>query len=439
MPNSYSDDYAIFCSLKSPLNLLSRSILDGQLLRVEDSLTHYSKSQTSFAYHSSATLITLLKKFQPDEIFDLNSARISKQEINNVEKLYEFITNSRLLIAQNTSYTPDCSAKRQAQIISAMSYTNSVEQRPTNTILNHKYNKYRESTNLFNALFLDYIVSALGEDYVENDSNIKLGSIRSSYDEDKKVTHLMGEYREDFIPFGANDIEKERIEKINRVDEITALALKKSFQTQDKEESLKYTFLFGILRGYNLRSTTGACWAQEMSMRWVFAQKNWTQFRKMPGIYLDVEATMLGEDYPEKMLEQLVEKMITDYNNSINNNRSNDSLFDIPLPHEDRHFEQYLKTTKSFRKQLEENNLESNYIQESELMVENFRESSTLEERLSSYFNGVILPTILPPLFSRTMLMEKPHQINKVDTSKEVKIQEVSPLKDDSKSQTRLP
>jgi len=263
-----------------------------------------------------------------------------------------------------------------------------------------------------------------------------LGAIKSYYRKDREVIHTMGDYRKDISSYGIEQSEDQRNEKIDRVDEINALALKKSFQVEDKDEALKCTFVFGILRGYNLRSVTGACWAQEMSMRWVFAQKDWTQFRKMPGIYLDIETSLLGEDYPERMFEQLVRKMVIDYNNSTTNNKSKDSLFDRPLPHEDRHFWHYLKTTEKFRVQIDKEDIKLELSAAEETNAPDSVIALTLQERLSKYFTGVILPSILPPLFSRTMLMERPrHHETIKDAPKEMKAKEILPLKDNSKSQ----
>jgi hypothetical protein len=116
-----------------------------------------------------------------------------------------------------------------------------------------------------------------------------------------------------------------------RVDSTTYYAAKKVFMTADQDEAMKYAFIFAILRGYNVRSVIGACFAQEMSLRWIFAAKGWPQFRKKPGVYLDIEACLLGDDGKESVNDFLL-RQIADYKNANNPEAeiAGDALFDRP-------------------------------------------------------------------------------------------------------------
>ncbi len=142
------------------------------------------------------------------------------------------------------------------------------------------------------------------------------------------------------------------------VDEITNLAATKALSTEDEAEAMRYAFGFAVLRGYNLRSVISACFAQEMSLRWIFAQKGWPQFQKAPGVYLDIEAAVLHrEAYATTSLNAIISKQVQDcctahaavYDSAIL--LAPDSFFDIPKQQQKNDFIIYLIETKRYRAQ----------------------------------------------------------------------------------------
>jgi hypothetical protein len=127
-----------------------------------------------------------------------------------------------------------------------------------------QYSKYHDnngpSTQENKILYLSGCSKILGS-HLEEDNTIKLGHI---YQLEDQTDHYMALYRSS---------QNEKTDR-TRVDYITALAAKKSIQAANQgntEESLQNAFIFGVLRGHNTRSYYGACWAMNMSMRWLLA------------------------------------------------------------------------------------------------------------------------------------------------------------------------
>ncbi len=359
--------YSSFLKLGSPRNFLSRDFLRRPQI---DITTHYTISQTSFAHQSMDSLISITEKFEPERIFNLDQESISAEEIENVEKLYQQITEERMScrIKSSESYEKKSSIEAAATlgnaedylknggriveyvklmnektILNGLTYHPSLSIAQSHTILsrNNNYVKYFDLEDAEYHLPLSHFTKLLGNEIPDLDRDILVGKLTSN---PRDVIHEMGLYRTEI-----NNPDRET--KIARVDEVTALALKKVFTAENEDEALKFAFIFGALRGYNIRSTTGACWAQEMSMRWIFAKKDWPQFNKMPGVYLDIEASILPEG--EQSFTSLIDRQIRDYKASISAEEAigEDSLFDRPVTQEKDEFIRYLIETKSYREE----------------------------------------------------------------------------------------
>lgn len=217
--HSSHPDYKDFCNNGSPLNFLSRHPRSNDFFSEDysESLKHYSKSQVSFAQHCAATLIKLHKKFDPTRIFKYSSACISNDEVNDIEELYQQITEERMMITENTSSTfdklnlikflkkiddftdideisshPDY--KKQNKFLKLSSYKDSCYQRSTGTTLNKSelYSKYLNHDTSYESLRLSHIVKLLGEELLEKDDEIILGNLLI----DKDTIHEIGKYRD---------------------------------------------------------------------------------------------------------------------------------------------------------------------------------------------------------------------------------------------------
>jgi hypothetical protein len=359
--------YSSFLKLGSPRNFLSRDFLRRPQIQITP---HYAISQTSFAHQSMDSLISITEKFEPERIFNLDQESLSAEEIENVEKLYQQITEERMScrLKSSESYEKKSSIEaastlgdveeylknrgriteyvklmNEQTILNGLTYHPSLSTTQSHTILsqNDNYAKYFDLEDAEYHLPLSHFTKLLGNEIPDLDMDILVGKLTSN---PRDVIHEMGLYRTKID-------NPDREAKITRVDEVTALALKKVFTAENEEEALKFAFIFGALRGYNIRSTTGACWAQEMSMRWIFAKKDWPQFNKMPGVYLDIEASILPEG--ERSFASLIDRQIRDYKASINAEEAigEDSLFDRPITQEKDEFIRYLIETKSYREE----------------------------------------------------------------------------------------
>lgn len=270
-----------FLQLGSPYNLLSR-LMDGNTRESAVRSENYSLSQRDFANLSMYSLITLIRSFNLKEIFsiqslsadDLTDLVVSETEINAVEELYKKTAEHRLWIAQQTSNIDEISKSKYI-------YRSSRLMEQTVTPLNQedgKYSHYISASYSMNMLSLSSCIKLLDITPEMLDKTIGLGMFMHG-------SHIMGNYR------GGDS--QDLSQRINRVDYITALAMKKSLlanQSGDKDKALKYAMVFGVLRGYNLRSEIGACWAQEMSLRCLLDAIDCHQPCKAAKFYLDIAA-----------------------------------------------------------------------------------------------------------------------------------------------------
>ncbi len=359
--------HPLFLKLGSPRNFLSRNFSGEGSIEIS---LHYAESQTSFAHQSVDSLFSIIEEFEPERIFDLEQRNsISPEEIESIERFYQRITEERksCRLKSSESYEKKSSIEaattlgsvaeymgkggsvtkyiellNEKSVLEKLDYRSSPLMEPSFTALtrNSNYKKYYDLECGEYRLPLSHFTKLLGIERSGLDEDILVGKLTSGSDEE--VIHEMGLYRArtEGVDYGA---------KIARVDEVTALALKNVFTAENEEDALKFAFIFGALRGHNIRSTTGACWAQEMSMRWIFAKKDWPQFNKMPGVYLDIEASILPD--AEKSFASLISRQITDYKASISAEGvvSEQSLFDRPITREKDEFIRYLIETKSYR------------------------------------------------------------------------------------------
>jgi hypothetical protein len=193
------------------------------------------------------------------------------------------------------------------------------------------YNKDTSSYLSAGPLNLSHITRYFGLEK-ENDDKIILGEIKGKPVESSAREwpyHQMGLYRDNEA-------------YIKRVDEVTALLAKKCIATPDNDVAMSHAWGFGILRGYNLRSITGACWAQEMSLRLLFAVKNWPQFCKAPGVFLDVEACLLNPGDPYKSFADFIQKLSNNYVAARAELEVVDPLFDAASPATKEEFARHL-------------------------------------------------------------------------------------------------
>ncbi len=378
-------DYELFCRLGSPQNFLTRQYgTGGEIDR--SNVTHYTHSQVTFANYAMKSLINLVRDFD------------WKRGGFTMEDVYRRICEDRLMISLKTpanflqeaaatiayhnvfggdQYLPASIEERRSlqhlvrlgnlhqdieyreDDFRRMQYVESASFAASSTRLddNNKYRKYHNITNSQKPFSIMDLRRALGEDieiedFIDSDTNI--GGLMIN--EKGEIEHVMGYYRIAFDRIESTSVEN----RIARVDKITDGFAKKSLESEDDNEAMKYALAFGILRGYNLRSVIGACFAQEMSLRWIFAQKDWQQFNKMPGVYLDIEASILGEYGKEKTdisLGRFLDKQITDLQkaNGVLHGDSveitPDALFDVPRQQESEDFIIYLIETRSYREE----------------------------------------------------------------------------------------
>jgi len=281
----------LLTKLGSPYNLVSRNPykdLNGSAVQHR----HYATSQDDFAFESMKCLISLVQEGLIKSAFDLGTNGVTPDEIGKMEELYKQITNKRIELAEKTAPTPE---EGQEPHSSSLRHFKSREMESTATILNqydHKYDRYLKEYSDNPRLTLESCLEILDEEVRERDKLIILGRINTI---DVGIAHCMGNYREWIMDreldqvtdvMDLKDLSEQREYEIERVDEITALSAKKSLQAalnNDTRLSLKYALVHAILRGYNVRSISGACWAQEMSTRCLFEAIGLDQFRKMPG------------------------------------------------------------------------------------------------------------------------------------------------------------
>jgi hypothetical protein len=354
-------DYELFSRLGAVENFASRQYGTGGEV-VKGVISHYLSSQQTFNNHSMKCLIDLVRDF------DFRSEGFS------MEALYQRITEERLNISLNNpdSYKEEVTLKVAYQDFFGLErqeipkevtlsrrkvkdrktnfdylrYRPSSEMTVSSTKLtgNKKYEKYSGISKTQKHLKLLDVMSVLQEEQRLIDRNTILGGIIV---EDGVVTHCMGVYKL-----------REDLNQGPEVDEMTNLAAAKALSTDNETEAMRYAFGFAVLRGYNLRSVIGACFAQEMSLRWIFAQKGWPQFQKAPGVYLDIEAAVLHpEAYANTSLNTTINKQVQDYctaNAAIYDSTISlapDSFFDIPKQQQKNDFIIYLVETKRYRAQ----------------------------------------------------------------------------------------
>ncbi len=370
MPRNYFEthpDFYLFHKLGSPRNLISLESETTHKLP-----PHYCSDQSRFANLSMSSLIEISKNFSPEQIFDFTKQDISNEEIENLERLYMSITEARIAVAKNSqdnykdfcmlSGMPDLSQPamyedvsynmQQSRILAALHYSNSQNQVSTCTVIenNKKYKRYKFANSDLD-LSLGHLTKIMSDmqcfEYDKSHDQIILGSIKKERREQNQlqVVHSMGIYREE-----------EGQEFVALVDKATAAALKNTFLESDIENKLKSAFIFTSLRGYNIRSITGACWAQEMSLRWLLEKLDFPQFRKREGIYLDIEIACLGNNpkYPESFinLECQSYKNLTFLQDVDVAETSDRDLFKKPLPLlMNEEFALYLFDSKKYREE----------------------------------------------------------------------------------------
>lgn len=145
-------------------------------------------------------------------------------------------------------------------------------------------------------------------------------------------------------------------DKVN-VDNLTIFTANKALESEQEEDIMKAALVHAILRGYNVRSITGACFSLEMSLRWILAQKDLPQFNKMPGTYLDIESSILGDETHTsvpKAISGLLTNQVNDYciaNKSVNDSEiiiRKDAVFDTPKQQKNNDFIIYLMDTRRY-------------------------------------------------------------------------------------------
>lgn len=344
-----------FLALGSPFNFLSRN--DDGSFKSENNFVHYSNNQIAFANMAMATLIDLI---------------LMAKDIGTVEDIYKKIADQRLEIFKDTresefekyvvnnvaplfldSEIDDSYIQEVATVIKYLSYRDSHSQVATVTVFNNsedcQYRKYCARKGV--PLNLATVVRLLGIEEREDDNKIILGDLQQ-YENDS-VTHVMGIYRSISDDDG-EDKNSKKIARINRVDEVTEIAWNKALEAEDRAQVLHYAFIFGALRGYNVRSVSGACFAQEMSLRLVLGLKNLPQPCKEKGVFLDVEAVSaeIFSESDEEHFANFIAKQVQDYEAALlSQDLAPNSFFTVPhkLQNPDAEFTRYLLDTKQYR------------------------------------------------------------------------------------------
>lgn len=313
----------------------------GEDLKSSEETRHYANDQYLFGKKSQIILHEASKQFK--EFFEkIRKAEVitrSSLFVEEFEQIYKFLTQSRLLLVEGLEIQEDF------RILNAMLYK---ERRPlTATNLTQikdgrftKYSKVQES----HPLFISEIADILGIEIAKENDFILAGIFKKKYKEE--YHHCMNYYLYNYERNGivvcesydGIDIEKRN----NIVDHITCLCAQKAIQSDNLEESLKYAFTFGVLRGLSVRSTIGAGWVHEMSLRLILDEMGLPQFKKSPGIALDIEACLIDKPGDFKII---IDKMVSDYmqytlsltttqNPNLDKASGNNSFFTYPKPKE---------------------------------------------------------------------------------------------------------
>lgn len=290
---------------------------------------HYSADQAFFSQQTSRFLSWFIEAHPPEKIFNLDLLCASKFEMMKMEQLYQEITQNRATLSPEPNSPKIC-------------YQSPYQQRPTETFFFHstidgRFTRYTQINDSQTPLTLGHIVTCL--DTLPNEvpdcfahfdlTKIVLGQLLKN---NQGACHQMGNYR------------KNR-HHIYMVDYYTAIAAKKTYRafTQENiDKAIKYAFVFATLRGYNVRSVIGACWAQEISFRWLLGFMNLKQPRKTPGVSLDVEACLIGtskEVGSEQIFQNIIKKMVDDYKMSVGMDASSNELVQHDLVNKYRFFE----------------------------------------------------------------------------------------------------
>ena len=353
-----------FFQIGSPFNILDRA-RDGDYRSQEDSY-HYSNNQISFAHLADATLIEIIKQCRSgckiEEIYQKITAGRLRIFCETRSTDYEkFLTTDVVLLLPDIEFGEDSQISEIIRSVNALSYRDSENLYPTATIFREgeddRFVRYREKGV---SLKLSSVVKLLSLECEEIDNDIILGDLEKN--DEKSSKHNMGIYRHLFLADGVDEEQEKaerekRIARIKRVDEVMELAFRKSMEAESEAEILQNAFIFAALRGYNVRSVSGACFAQEMSLRLVLAMKGLPQFCKMPGVYLDIEAvsSRLLAGKGDEHFAAFIEKQIWDYQKSLDPDAEiePDSFFDHPqnMPNPEKEFLRYLIENKKYRRE----------------------------------------------------------------------------------------
>lgn len=334
-----------FLKAGSPQNLLSRNPQAERAFSRDSVHFAPATAQNDFAYLSMTALASVADKYKPREIFKLDEEGIDATELRNMEKLYATITMSRYQIADRLS--PEALAE-STQFSLLHRLTKDVPSASTNltSMIDGRYDRYINSEHFVGItsdskiveLSLNSCLAALDEPLDEE--NIPLGQLsREPHIYGPQIVHSLGSYR------NSRGIETP---SVKRVDYVTALAAKKSYIAHlsgDEDKALQYALVFNTLRGHNIRSMVGACWAQEISTQWLLTHEDKPLFQKKPGIYLDIESCTEKEGTPfsPRRYLELIEREKTEYKTSLEaeSDLSSSQLFDHHLLTNAEEFETY--------------------------------------------------------------------------------------------------
>lgn len=323
-------------------NFLARKV-DGHNLK-GDEQEYYSLDQKSFGERSRLCLHNVSKIFRAEHIFEQDKSKVSVSEMLHMERLYKSLIEAREGLG---------SGKGQCRYVPTFDLGHAYTSLRSGDSIYDRLIQYAKETKPeleLNGLNLDYVLQFL--EVVDHKFLIDdvLGMMRFG----KKTTgHQIGNYRKEATK---NVVDmKNKSGNIFTVDYYTTLFAKRAFvlskemesetskEARDKklDESLKCVFLFGVLRGYNGRSMQGTCWAQEISMRWLLDQMGLPTFRMAPGVSLEIEACLVGDDDESaKRFSGIIQQMVEDYKDSVGiglpkphgwETGKKDSFFDIPL------------------------------------------------------------------------------------------------------------
>lgn len=254
--------------------------------------SRYLPNQRKFGTLSWEVLMTMREKFPISAIFsETDSGEVSPEELGKLEDVYRFISLARMDIAKQNDYDP-------VQDKSRLAYNRNLGLTKTKIVPNTRHEAYCDVDE--GTLTLAHFSQYLTDDLSMINSHKEIVLAQLAKEEKGEMLHLIGSYREQ----KPEESREAREKRIAEVDEVTALLAKRALAAKDEDEKLTYAFLFGVIRGSNIRSLNGACWAQEISLLWMLQELGCKHLQRDPDFFFDLDSvTGISDDFTKSSEE----------------------------------------------------------------------------------------------------------------------------------------